>query len=227
MNGRDWHDVGVSEPRAARTADRAEWRFEVVSTVILAMAALCTAWAGYQASLWDGIQSAHYAEASALRVESSEKDSEADEYRLADLGVFENYVDARVSGDKELAAFYRQRFRPELETAFIAWQQLDPWSSPDAPLSPLGMPEYQLEVQAKADALAQQATASFDAGQTANDISDAFTLGTLLFASALFFAAISERFAIAGARWTLLVFAGLALVGGVVVIALQPVTFGS
>ena len=217
----------MSDHSAADDPDRSERRFEVISTIILALAALCTAWAGYQASLWDGIQSAHYAQASALRVESSEKDSEADEYRLADLGVFENYVDARVSGDEELAEFYRQRFRPELETAYVAWKELDPWTSEEAPPSPLGMPEYQLDIQDEADALAHRATVSFAAGQAANDYSDVFTLATVLFASSLFFAAISERFTITGARWTLLGFGALALVGGVMVAATQPVTFGN
>ena len=217
----------VYEQNSSPDAYHAERRFEVVSTVILAMAALCTAWAGYQASLWDGEQSAHYAEASALRVQSAEKDSEADEYRLADLGVFESYVDARVSGEEELAGFYRQRFRPELETAFVAWDELDPWASSDAPPSPLAMPEYRLQVQAEADALARQAEQAFAAGQDANDHSDTFTLGTVLFATALFFAAISERFMITGARWTLLGFGALALLGGVIVVVLQPVTFGA
>ena len=44
----------------------AERHFEIASTVILAIAALATAWAGYQASLWDGIQSSDYGKASAI-----------------------------------------------------------------------------------------------------------------------------------------------------------------
>jgi hypothetical protein len=217
----------VNEHTAPTYDDHSERRFEIISTVILALAALCTAWAGYQASLWDGVQSTHYEEASALRLQSAEKDAEADEYRLADLGVFENYVDARLTGNESLAAFYRGRFRPELEIAFEAWLDLDPWTSAAAPASPLGMPEYQLEVQQEADALAAQATEAFAKGQLANDYSDSFTLGTVLFAMALFFAAISERFMITGARWTLLGFGIVALLGGVVVVMLQPISFGS
>lgn len=207
--------------------DRAERRFEVVSTVILALAALCTAWAGYQASLWDGRQSTLYEEASALRTLSADRDSEADEYRLADLGVFENYVDARLSGDDELASFYRMRFRPEFQTAFDAWLRLDPWDSDTAPPSPLAMPEYSLAAEEEANVLADQAEAAFAEGQSANDHSDTFTLGTVLFAMALFFAAISERFIVDGARWTLLGFGAVALLGGLVVVMLQPVSFGS
>jgi hypothetical protein len=206
--------------------DRTERRFEIISTLILAMAALATAWAGYQASLWDGIQSSDYSKASALRTTSSEKDNEANQYRLADLGVFENYVDARMSGDQELTEFYRQRFRPELETAYQAWVALDPWTTTKAPPSPLGMPEYQLEVEQESADLVKQAEATFAAGEDANTYSDIFTLGTLLFAAALFFAAVSERFVYLPARTTLLGISGLALVSGVLVIATQPVTSG-
>lgn len=217
--------VSGDEHESARL-DQAERRFEIISTVILALSALATAWAGYQASLWDGIQSEHYARASALRVQAADLDAEADEYRLADLGVFENYVDARLTGDDELAAFYRQRFRPELEVAYEAWVDLDPWTSPDAPPSPLGMPEYDLRLANEAAALTTTAEASFLAGQRANDYSDTYTLGTVLFAMALFFAAISERFMVTGARWTLLGLSASALLVGTLVVALQPITSG-
>ncbi|HEX5016291.1 MAG TPA: hypothetical protein VFX15_01755 [Actinomycetes bacterium] len=208
--------------------DRTERRFEVVSTLILAMAALATAWAGYQASLWDGIQSSDYSRASALRTTSSEKQIEAHEYRLADLSVFENFVDARVSGDKELASFYRQRFRPELAVAYTAWVALDPWksSAAEVPPSPFSMPEYQLELDQESDDLLHEAEATFAAGEDANTYSDIFTLGTLLFAAALFFAAVSERFEYRAARSSLLGIAVLALVGGIAVVATQPITSG-
>jgi hypothetical protein len=213
-----------AEPKAG--PDRTEKRFEIISTLILAFAALATAWAGYQASLWDGIQSSDYSKASALRSTSVGKDNEADQYRLADLGVMENYVDARVSGDRELTQFYRQRFRPELEVAYEAWIKLDPWTTTKAPPSPLAMPEYQLEVEQESEDLVKQAEATFAAGEQANSYSDIFTLGTLLFAAALFFAAVSERFVYLPARTSLLGISGLALVSGVLVIATQPVTGG-
>jgi hypothetical protein len=65
--------------------------------------------------------------------------------------VFENYIDALIDGDEELAEFYRTRFRDEFEPAFDAWIALDPLENPDAPPSPLGMPEYQLADDATAD----------------------------------------------------------------------------
>ncbi|MEO8108195.1 MAG: hypothetical protein ABI720_12860, partial [Actinomycetes bacterium] len=194
---------------------KVERRFEIVSAIILSLAALATAFAGYQASLWDGVQSSDYGKASALRVTSAEKATAANEYRLADLGVFEGYVNARLSGDQELASFYRTRFRSELEVAFDAWVALDPWNSSEAPPSPLAMPEYQLPLDQEADDLVAQAEALFASGEDANSVSDVFTLGTLLFAASLFFAAISERFEVVGPRTTLVAISAIALLSGV------------
>jgi hypothetical protein len=203
-----------------------EKRFEVVATVLLALTALATAWSGYQASLWDGIQSSNYTQASAARTEASQNHTEANQFRLADLSVFENYIDATVAGDTRLADFYRQRFRDEFEPAFEAWDALDPLNNPDAPPSPLAMPEYQLADDQEATDLTNRAEAKFNNGEDANRISDTYTATTLFFAAALFFAAISERFSYVPARATLLALAAVGLIVGTGLMVTQPVTTG-
>jgi len=203
-----------------------EKRFEVVATVLLGLTALATAWSGYQAALWDGIQSSNYSQASALRVESAQQLTEANQFRLADLSVFENYIDATLEGETDLADFYRQRFRDEFEPAFDAWQATDPLTNPDAPASPLAMPEYRLAADDRAEGLATRAEATFTSGEKANDYSDTYVATTLSFAAVLFFAAISERFAYAPARATLLSLATVGLAVGLVIMATQPVTSG-
>jgi hypothetical protein len=203
-----------------------ERRFEIVATVLLALTALATAWSGYQASLWDGVQSSNYTQASAARTEASLSQTEANQFRLADLGVFENYIDATVDGNTQLADFYRQRFRDEFEPAFEAWTALDPLNNPDAPPSPLQMPEYRLADDQKAQELTTDAEAKFKEGEDANRYSDTFTATTLFFAAALFFAAISERFSYRRARAALLGMAAVGLVGGTILMLTQPVTTG-
>lgn len=214
-------DAGAPEGVTGR-----ERRIEVVATVLLALAALATAWSSYQASLWDGIQSSDYTQASALRTRASQHQTEANQFRLADLTVFENYIDASIDGDAELAAFYRTRFRDEFEPAFAAWTALDPLTNPDAPASPLAMPEYDLAADRAAQDLTARADARFRSGEDANSYSDAYTATTLFFAAALFFAAISERFSYQRARVALLALAGLGLVVGTSLVLTQPVTSG-
>lgn len=206
--------------------ERREQRFEIVATFVLALAALATAWSGYQASLWDGVQSSDYSRASALRTESAQHSTEASQQRLADLTLFQGFLQAQGSGDEQLATFYRQRFRDEFKPAFEAWVALDPLNDLSAPESPFAMPQYQLAAEAEAEALAERADAMFAAGQRANHNSDMFTLATLLFAATLFFAAISERFEYVPARVTLLSLAAIGLITGLAVSWSQPLTGG-
>ena len=214
---------GDSETPAVSGRER---RFEIVATILLALTALATAWSGYQASLWDGIQSSNYTQASAARTEASQNHTEANQFRLGDLTVFENYIDATLDGDTELADFYRQRFRDEFEPAFAAWIALDPFTNPDAPPSPLAMPEYRLADDQEAKDLNARAEAKFKEGEDANNYSDTYTAATLFFAAALFFAAISERFSYVRARASLLGMAVLGLIGGTILMTTQPVTAG-
>lgn len=205
---------------------RRERRIEIIAVVILSLAALATAWSGYQASLWDGLQSSYYSQASAARTEASQQRTEANQFRLADLSVLENFIDATIDGDEPVADFYSQRIRDEFRPAFDAWLALDPLENPDAPPSPMVMDEYQLSSDATADRLQAGATELFEDGETANDISDTYTLTTLLFAAVLFFAAISERFEYFPARMVLLSVASVGLVVGVIVAFGQPITTG-
>jgi hypothetical protein len=152
--------------------------------------------------------------------------SAANQFRIADLSVFENYIDASISEDTDLADFYRERFRDEFAVAFTEWIALDPLQNPDAPASPLAMPEYQLAADQNAHELETRADKLFAAGEAANTYSDVYTLTTLLFAVTLFFGAIAERFNYRRARIALLAIAAVGLIAGVAVALGQPITVG-
>lgn len=201
-------------------------RWEIVIVTVLGLTALATAWSGYQASLWDGIQSSDYSQASAARTNGAQQRTEANQFRIADLTIFENYMDAFINGDDEIAAFYHARFRDEFAVAFDAWLALDPLGNPDAPPSPLAMAQYQLAPDQNADDLEAHADELFAAGETANTNSDIYTLTTLLFAAVLFLAAVSERFDYARARIILLALACVGLISGVAIALSQPITTG-
>ena len=199
---------------------------EIVTVVILAVAALATAWSGYQASLWDGIQSSNYTQASGSRTNAAQQRTAANQFRLADLSVFENYIDALLEENEEVADFYFQRFRDEFRVGYDAWIALDPLTNPDAPPSPFAMDEYQVSQDTEAEQLENRADELFSEGEDANTVSDVYTLTTLLFAAVLFFAAISERFEYVKAQVILLVIAGIGLVAGITIAAGQPITAG-
>ena len=88
-------------------------RVELLATLLLALAAVATAWSTYQGARWRGDQAAETGKATAARIESSEAATQARQLTQVDIAMFNQWVDATVAGAAELAAFYEQRFRGE------------------------------------------------------------------------------------------------------------------
>jgi hypothetical protein len=211
---------------AGERPSASETRFELVSTLLLALAALSAAWSGYQASLWDGIQSSDYSQASAKRTESAQHHTEANQERLADLSVLENYLDAAFEGDEARADFYRRHAREEFTPALEAWLALDPVNSDSAPANPFLMNEYKQASRELAEELSADADKTFKEGEDANSTSDMYVLTTLFFASVLFLAAVSERLQVVRFRIALLTIAVIVLILGFAVTITQRITSG-
>jgi hypothetical protein len=100
---------------------------------------------------------------------------------------------------------------------------LDPLNDPTTPASPLAMQEYRLPEDMVAEELDDRADDLFRQGQQARDHSDTYTLTTVLFAAALFFAAISERFDYVRVRLFLLAIAAVGFVGGLAIVIGLPI----
>src|SRR6266568_1815847 len=92
---------------------RIERWFEVVTAIMLGVVAVTTAWSGYQATRWAGEQSTLYAQASALRVESTRDSTLAGQLRIYDVILVNNWINAYTQGNTKLANIYERRFRPE------------------------------------------------------------------------------------------------------------------
>jgi hypothetical protein len=193
---------------------RIERWFEVATAVILGLVAVATAWSGYQATRWSGEQSAKYAEANALRVESTLNSTLATQYELYDVIIFNNWLNASIQGNSRLADIYMRRFRPEFLPAFEAWLATDPFHNPNAPPGPLLMPQYKLSLSEQASQLDAKASRTFDDGQRANEQSDAYVRNTVILAVALFLAAVADSFSWNEVRAVILLVAlGLLLFG--------------
>jgi hypothetical protein len=172
---------------------RFDRHFELVATVLLAMAAVATAWASYQAARWHGEQARSQSASIAARGESTRAAGVANRQVQIDVAVFTQWVDAYARRETELADFYRKRFRPEFKPAFAAWVATRPRINPEAPLSPFAMPQYKLAANAKADRLEVQAGAASQRVGRFIQRADDYALAVVLFAASLFFAGISTR----------------------------------
>ena len=203
-------------------ATRAERRLEIVSTVLLALATVATAWSAYQARQWTGEQSQGYSKATAARIAVNRESALANRQVQIDVATFIQWVDARESGRAELADFFQTRFRDEFKPAFDAWLATRPLTNANAPKTPFEMPQYRLKASADAEQLEATATAGSARAAAANQRANNFTLALVLFASSLFFAGISTKLGSIGARTATLALGCVVFLGTLVWIATLP-----
>jgi hypothetical protein len=215
----------ASDPRpAGRGGGPKASRVEAVATVILALAAVATAWSGYQASRWHGEQAIAFSRANAARVESTRASNLANAQTEIDVATFTQWVDAYARHETRLADFYRRRFRGEFQPAVAAWVATHPLKNPNALLTPFAMPNYRLAAAARADRLEVAAEAA--AAEASRDIQQAndYVLAVVLFSAALFFGGISTRLQRPGPRAVLLGVGCAVLVGTLVWVATFPIS---
>jgi hypothetical protein len=199
-------------------------RIELLATVLLAIAAVATAWSSYQAARWNGEQAKAASQTNAIRIDAAREAALAEAETEIDVALFIQWVDAYATDDDALADFYVERFRPEFVPAFDAWLAMDPFEGSDAPLSPFAMPEYTHEAQTEADQLDQDAEQS--AATVRRDIqrSTNYVLGVVLFAVSLFFAGMSTKLTARGHRIAMLATGYALFLGTAAWIATFPVT---
>jgi hypothetical protein len=202
-------------------------RVEAVATVILALAAVATAWSGYQASRWHGEQAIAFSRANAARVESARASDLADTQKEIDVATFSQFVDAYARHEARLADFYRKRFRAEFQPAVAAWMATHPLENPDAPLTPFAMSNYRLAATAEAERL--QAAAEAAAAEARRDIQVAndYVLAVVLCSVALFFGGITTRLRGPRPRTVLLGVGCAVLVGALAWVATFPISISS
>jgi hypothetical protein len=195
---------------------------DLAATLLLAVAAIATAWSTYQSSVWRGEQAKSQSASIAARVESTRQAAVANRQAQIDVALCTQWVDAYARGEDELTTFYRKRFRDEFEPAFEAWIATRPVQNESAPLSPFAMPQYKLAATAEAETLEEQAAEKSQQVSEYIERADSYMLAVVLFAIALFFAAISTRLSTFGSRATLLGLGYVLFVGTALWLATQP-----
>jgi hypothetical protein len=202
---------------------RSERWLDVVSTVLLALASVATAWSAYQARVWTGEQALGTSHATAARIAVNRASAIASRQVQIDIATFIQWVDAHEGHRTELADFYRARFRDEFKPAFAAWLGTRPLGNKAAPPTPFAMPQYRLKSSSEADRLEAKAAADSEHSKAANEHADNYMLALVLFASALFFAGISTKLETPKARAVILGLGCVLFVGTVVWVATFPV----
>jgi hypothetical protein len=170
-------------------------RLELAAALLLALAAVTTAWSSYQASRWNGEQAKTASVVNKTRIAAARADGLARSQTQVDIATFVQWVDAYAQEEQELATFYRQRFRDEFKPAFEAWVAMRPRQNPDAPPTPFAMPQYRLAAAAEAARLDDREAVLAAEVRTSIQRSTNYVLGVVLCAVSLFFAGISTKLA--------------------------------
>ena len=197
---------------------------EVIATVLLALAAVATAWSGYQATRWNGEQAKASSRTNAIRVEAARYQGLAESQTQVDVATFIQWVDAYALDRQELVDFYFKRFRKEFRPAVTAWLATRPLKNPKAPLTPFAMPQYKLAAAAEARRLDAEAEISSATVRRNIQRGSNYVLGVVLFSVSLFFAGMSTKLADRRLRTITLTLGCLVFLGTLIWIASSPVS---
>lgn len=177
-----------------KQVSRKERRLETWSAILMSLATVATAWCAYQSAEWGGEQSFMLGESNRAGREATLQESLAMQRRSLDAALFMEWIGAIATENQPLEEFYLQRFRPGMRIAVDAWLATDPRNNPDAPPHPFVLPEYRIEQDSIASAERKKSETSWTLAREYDAHGDRYVLLTVVFASVLFFAGISEKF---------------------------------
>jgi hypothetical protein len=197
---------------------------EIFATLLLALAAVATAWSGYQANRWNGEQVKAGSRTNALRIDAARAQGLSEAETQVDVATYIEWVKAYAAEDEVLQGFFEARFREDFRPAFDAWLATDPFDNPDAPLTPFKMEEYQPASRTEAERLDAAAAASAEVVQRNLQRSANYVLAVVLFAVTLFFAGVSTKLPSPRMQVVLLTAGWTVFLGTVVWLATFPVS---
>ena len=169
------------------------------TAIILAIAAVATTWASFQASQWSNAQSDAQSASAIQRSDANRAASEATSQSVVDAEMWISWVDATAAKQKDRARFLRDRFSPALDRAQKEWLGTvlvdsagNPSRVPDG--TPLNLPSYTVPAQLQADELSNKAEESLALADEASNTSTRYVMLAVLFALVLFFASVATKF---------------------------------
>jgi hypothetical protein len=227
--GKKLHEHGEAAQQEAeekdghgKSAGRHSRIVQIGEAVLLALVTITAAWAGYSASRWGTASRIDIAQSSTLRNLATRDDLTAISLRNFDASTFNAWFIAFTLNSPQKEAIAVHRFRPQFLVAFNAWMATDPLHNPHAPPGPTYMPQYKLPAQAQANALDNEATTKFNAGNSAGNVGDNYVRITVFLAAVLFLVGIGSSFQLHSVRYALIAFGSVLLIFAVVLIAQQP-----
>lgn len=201
-----------------------DWR-ELVAVILMSVTTVLTAWTAFQASKWSGDMSISFNQASAARVDAGRYEGEANRQSTIQVSLYISWVQAQSSGDRKLADYMRANFPEPLASAMHTWLELEPLTNLSAPKTPFEMPEYVQLSRGKAVEAVSLAQIKTEKALESNKHSDNYTVLTILFATVLFFGAVSGRVRRTLSGWILIGTAAVIFIGASSILITFPKLF--
>ncbi|HET8989440.1 MAG TPA: hypothetical protein VFN43_13075 [Humibacillus sp.] len=183
---------------------------EMIAVLVLGLATVGTAWCGYQAAQWNGVQNTATSTSTDSRVEASRLFGLATQKASYDSSMIAQYAQAVQAKNSRLVAFYRATLiREEMLPVIDRWEaEIEAGRTPTRLIDDTSYMDTQLGPYRAATAKANASTAvALQAGETSHD----YIINTILLAVALFFSGVMTSFSYRPAR-LLLVVAAIATV---------------
>lgn len=194
MLGNDIVPIEPEDPWERRQRMLDSW-----TAIILAIAAVATTWASFQASQWSNAQSDAQSASAIQRSDANRAASEASSQSAVDSQMWISWVDAVAAKQRDRAEFLRDRFSPALDRVQKEWlvgvtvdAEGNPSRIPDG--TPFGLPSYVVPAQLLADDYSNKAEASLAEADEASNTSTKYVMLAVLFALVLFFASVATKF---------------------------------
>jgi hypothetical protein len=160
----------------------------------MAFATLSTAWCSYESASWTRRANRLMNDYNALERRSAVLTIQGLQTASIQIGLFLQMLAAQQAGNDKLATFYRERFPPELRTAYEAWNAQHPFENPNADPHPFVSNLYEARGAKEAADASTKATTSLSESRAAGNCSGQYLANTVLFATVLFFASASGKF---------------------------------
>lgn len=170
--------------------------FELVIAVLLGIASIVTAWASYQASLYDGEMASANTRAAVLAAEAESLYLEGNQQFVSDGQLFQRLTELEIqAGGSDAAAAAVAQETVEVLTfqsmteefaAAMGWAASENSADPDVFTHPQASEEYQRHLFGGYEEVKAEANAAMEKSNRFNDLGDRLTLGTVLLAISLF-----------------------------------------
>jgi hypothetical protein len=163
--------------------------FHVITAITLAVAGLLSAWATYQAGLWDRRENAARAMSNARLTEASELMLRAGQEEAMNTTMFLQWMDALAEGQPLRADVVKAHFPRTFAASFAHWRAAQPRdirrAAPDSTL-----PDFTGPSRGRAQAARAQSRQAIGEAEASGRVGDSYDIANVVLATSLFLAGI-------------------------------------